>query len=219
MPLKSPALRGYMALDFAGREFSLFDFLIAQRFSARIFNGNADMRECFQIRALARYSPLTKKMLVGDMKPFPKKSNHPGRWTVVAGEDVSVIQVPLITNDEAREYALAGIPGPSSPFSSTGVTQRPNRGEVPTMQGGSLGHDPAKAIAASPVPPMKLADIAPDLGYLDVTHDVLMNERKRDPEFPGSVDGNPNTGWLYNPAEVADWARKRHARIAAERSR
>lgn len=227
MPLKSPALRGYAALDFAGREFGLFDLLIAQRFSSRIFNGNADMRECFNIKLLARYSQQTKMMLVGNMKPFPKKSNVPGRWTVVAGEDVAVIQVPLISGDEAREYAQGGLDNPLTPFSSSYRTQLD---DMRTTQGKELRPDATGRNETLPYvdgqviespKTYKLSQLPDQLIDLGITYEMLRNATrsgdKGDPDFPSPYGGNPARGYTYRVDEVRAWARRRHASQRAEK--
>ncbi len=218
-PVKSPALRGFMALDFAGREFGLFDFLIAQRFSARIFNGNADMRECFNIRALARYSPQTKQMLVGNRK-LPKMKLDPGRWTFVAGENVAEVQVPLLSDEELTALALSGQENPRTPFSSE---HRPGvdaadaaSSDMAATQGDQLRHDAARR---NQVDARKLMDMVDALAPLGITANVLRNaardDARGDRAFPSPFGGSPNRGYTYNFEEVKEWARRRHARNAA----
>lgn len=218
MPLKSPALRGYAVLDFAGREYGLFDLCIAQRFSARVFNGNADIRECFQIKCLARYSDQTRKMLAPDIKPFPRKSNVPGRWTVVTGDEVNVIQVPLITNDEARSYALGGMPNPTSPFTSTFTEQR---GAASPEADDTLGDQlplgqPGVASTSSQVNlsvvALKLSEMVDRLAPLGITLKILQKAAGDSQSgFPTPYGGNPNRGYTYDFQAVREWARSRHA--------
>lgn len=220
-PPRSPALQGYAVLDFAGREFGLFDFCIAQRFSARIFNGNADIRECFQIKCLARYSDQTRKLLAPDIKPFPKKNNTPGRWTIVAGEDVAVVQVPFIQNDEARRYALGGKQNPSSPFSSRYSPRPPNSGHVTRTQEDQLGGRSAapnsdlpvlEAEEVTSVDARKLSGMVDGLIPYGVTLDILRHAAK-DPDsaFPGAFGGNQFSGYTYDFEQVKEWARRRYA--------
>ncbi len=223
MPVKSPALRGYGVLDFAGREYGLFDFCIAQRFSARVFNGNADIRECFQIKCLARYSDSTRKMLAPDIKPFPRKSNVPGRWTIVTGDDVSVIQVPLITNEQARAYAVGGMANPVSPFSSSyGATSvrthialedqlPPGQPGVAPVTSGSL-HEHSSPVL------LKLSEMVDRLAPLGVTLKILQKAAgDTESGFPMPVGGNPNRGYTYDFSTVREWARNRHASKIIER--
>lgn len=239
MPLRSPALRGFATLDFAGREFGLFDFLIAQRFSSRVFNGNADIRECFGIRCLSRYSHQTKQMLVGNLKPFPRKSNIPGRWTIVSGEDVAVVQVPLITNEEARAFATGGKENPITPFSSSyypqlsddGVTEvrgSNTQGDVLSLDATGRntsdldsphldGNVVSSVEAAEMVEPTtrKLRDLADTFAHLGITYNVLRNaardDEKGDPSFPAAYGGSQFSGYTYDVAKVKEWARARHA--------
>jgi hypothetical protein len=229
-PVKSPALRGYAVLDFAGREFGLHDLVAAQRFSARVFNGNADIRECFQIKALARYSDATRKMLCPDIKPFPKKSNTPGRWTIVAGEDVAVVQVPFITGDEARAFASGGVENPITPFSSSYNSSRTQHGDAYRTQEDPLRLDATPDLAASDVlegevltqiDARKLSDMIDGLEPLGITHNILRNaardDDKGDPSFPPAYGGSPNRGYTYDYSQVKEWARRRHASIESEK--
>lgn len=226
-PVKSPALRGYATLDYAGREFGLHDLVIAQRLSARAFNGNADIRECFQIKGMARYSEQTKKMMVGNMKPFPKKSNLPGRWTIVAGEQATVVQVPWIENEEAREYASGGVSNPLSPFSSSYGLEPSS--EPRTLED-RLRPDAAGRSTTSPildgseVPTIearKLAEMVEALEPLGITYNILRNaarsDDKGDPLFPPTYGGNQFSGYTYDFDLVKEWARRRRASKVAER--
>lgn len=213
MPVRSPALRGYAVLDFAGREYGVHDLCIAQRFSARIFNGNADIRECFQIKLMARYSPQTVKMLAPDIKPFPKKNNTPGRWAAVIGDEVSVIQVPLIENDEARAYALAGRQGPLFAFSSTVGSSGGQPSDMVHDQGNPLPLGVARG--SGRVDARKLSEMVDALTPLNITLKILQHAAgggdKGDPTFPSPFGGSPNKGYTYDFGAVQEWAKKRHA--------
>jgi hypothetical protein len=224
MPVKSPALRGYATLDYAGREYGEFDFCVAQRFSARIFNGNADIRECFNIKLLARYSSQTQKMLAPDIKPFPRKSNHQGRWVVCVGDEATVIQGPMITNEQARTYASGGAENPLSPFTST-FAERP--GATSPNADGTLGDQlpagqPGAASASvqehSLVVALKLSEMVDRLAPLGITLNILQKAAgDKESGFPSPVSGTPNRGYRYEFKAVREWARSRHSRIALEK--
>lgn len=233
MPLRSPALRGFATLDFAGREFGMFDFLIAQRFSGRVFNGNTDIRECFGIRCLARYSHQTKQMLVGSMKPFPRKSNLPGRWTIVAGDDVAVVQAPWTTNEEAREFALSGKPNPVTPFSSSYYPELSDDGAA-NVTGSNTQEDrlPEGVTAGNGSSPVldyvvesdtavprtqKLRELAETFEYLGLTYKIIQHARDNDRTFPPAYGGNQFSGYTYDVEKVKEWARARHASQHAAR--
>lgn len=232
MPLRSPALSGYAMLDFAGREFGMFDLCIAQRFTARIFNGNADIRECFGIKLLARYSPQTAKMLVGNTR-LPKRSNTPGRWTVVAGDEVTVVQGVLVTNEEAREFASSGREGPLTPFSSSYGVAGGNRHESALTQGGSAAPGvaggsretlPVLEGEAVEIKPRLLSEMLDELTDVDESLTLkILRKAAGDPDnsgFPAMSGVGRNGGYLYDPESVRIWTRKRHAsKITQQASR
>lgn len=225
-PVKSPALRGYATVDFAGREFGMHDLVAAQRFSARVFNGNADIRECFQVKCMARYSDSTRKMLAPDIKPFPKKSNIPGRWTIVAGDEVTVCQVPLIQNNEARTYAQGGIANPLSPFSSSYEPSPAQLPDVDATQGKELGDCPAAPNSGESViegeevqiEAVKLRELARALKSLGITHEILRHATKdSESGFPRPYGGDRFRGYTYDLEAVKIWTRRRHASQITDR--
>lgn len=226
MPLKSPALRAQNALIFGGRQFGIHLLCSAQRFSARVMQGNADLRDNFGIRLMARYFKATVAMLAPDIKPFPKAPSNLGAWVAVMHGDAVVFQAPLIATEEAREYALGGVENPDHPLTVSHGTPLTYRQGMDSELGESLGHDPAPALAGTVVgmehtftsiDKRRLSDMVDGLAHLGITLDVLRNEVKRDPMFPQPIGGSPNRGWEYDFAAVLEWARKRHARQQAER--
>jgi hypothetical protein len=232
-PVRSPGLQGFNILDFAGREYGMHDLLAAQKASNRIFNFNTDMRECFNIRLLARYSPETKRMLVGNMKPFPKKSNIPGRWTAVSGEEVAVVQVPLGTGGELREFALAGKPCPISPFASVGSPEMEGSGNprvapyTPPTQGEELPDGVTPAIESLPIldgnivatKPMKLSAMVESLEHFGITKKILQHAAG-DPlsGFPVATGGTQFKGYEYDFVAVKEWAHRRTVAMKVERA-
>lgn len=223
MPLRSPALSAMMKLVYTGRSLGLFVELVAIRFSARVTNGNADMRECFQLINMARWKPQTVKMLAPNVRPFPKKPKERGRWVATDDETAVVYQAPLWTDQEARDWFTSGVECPASPWMLRGhvgdlaVDTQRNTQEDP------LGLDPARpnerpAIEATVIDARKLSDMVEGLAPLGITLDVLRNEAKRDPAFPGSIGGAPNTGYTYDYSEVRLWARTRFATRTVEGS-
>lgn len=223
MPLRSPAVDGLMKVNFAGREFDMFQVFVAQRFSARVTNGNGDIRESFNTRLLNRASQQTQKMLAGHIKPYPKGSGAPGRWVAVIGEEATLFQAPLITDEEAREFALGGQDNPSSPLTGTHRPATPSGEKMDHELEESLGDRPALPSQREPevlarVDARKLADMVDGLDHLDVTLNVLRHAAK-DPEsgFPAAYGGTSNRGYTYDYVAVQEWARRRHAARAAER--
>jgi hypothetical protein len=216
MPVRSPALMGFAVLDFAGREYGLFDFAVAQKFSARIFNGNADIRECFGIKLMARYTSQTVKMLAPDVKPFPRKNNHVGRWVAVVGDEATVLQGVYMTSDEARSLAVSGKANPKFPLGQAPPTQLVEDREY---LGNQLGPDPTDPTPTShgssdvnlSSRERKLSELVDPLEHLGVTLEVLRKASKKDESFPSPVSGDQFKGYRYNQVEVLTWARRRHA--------
>lgn len=226
MPLRSPALLGFQAVDFAGRSFGVFDLLAAQRMSNRVFNGNVDVRENFMIRILARYTVQTWKMLLPHLK-YMRKPDQLGRWVVAAGDEATYVQGILISDEEAQRFARAGAPNPMSAFSQGRTQRNPVQAtECRTLEDqlrpDTTGHN-RTPLELPPVLLRKLIDIATSLEYLGITHNVLRNasrgDAKGDDAFPPVRGGNQFSGYLYDVSEVTDWAKKLRARQAAEKTR
>lgn len=225
MPARSPALRGFGSLVFAGRQFGLFCLLIAQRMSNRVFNGNTDLRENFQIRLLARYSAQTWRMLIPEMKPI-RKPKELGRWVVFAQDEVTHVQGILISDDEARSYSTGGLPNPLTPFGITRLPEPDATGsDIDLMLDDDVASDitgrNAPVLDAAPRPMAKLVDISATLDYLGVTHNVLRNaarsDSRGDSTFPQPVGGDQFSGYLYDVVNVKEWARKMRAAQAARK--
>lgn len=226
MPLRSPALTGLMRLVFAGRAFGMFDFLIAQRMSNRVFNGNTDLRENYQIRLLARYTVQTWKMLVGTGVKFIRKPTQLGRWVVVAGEEAAQVQGILGTDEEWRSLAMTGQPNPPYPFSvavangnHSQLARQPEAvdGEIDLALGDQLPLEVTGGNTKTVSILRKLVDISVTLDYLDVTEKALRNWRDREIDFPAARGGNQFSGYLYDLSEVTDWVRQRRASEAAKK--
>jgi hypothetical protein len=225
MPLRSPALTAMMKLVFTGRSLGLFEALVAQRFSARVTNGNADLRESFQVIMMARWKPQTVKMLAPDVKPFPKKPKELGRWVAVDGETAVIYQAVLWTDAEAREWFTSGEPIPASPWMVRGgvaglpVDMQHNTLEDQLPLGVTGGSQ--DVIEAEVVDERKLSEMVEGLAPLGITLKILQHAAnggdKADPDFPSPVSGSPNRGYRYDYSAVRTWARKRHSARLAER--
>lgn len=216
MPLRSPALSGYAVLDFAGREYGLFDFCIAQRFSARIFNGNADIRECFQIKLMARYSPQTVKMLAPDIKPFPRKSNHVGRWVAVVGDEATVVQGAFLTSAEARELASSGQENPKFPLGSQlSQPEGSHRTQEDQLRRVATPGQPISSDVNSLLKGLKLSELAEIWGVsLPGLRKIVERE-----DFPSPIAGDQFSGYRYDQKNVTEWWRNRAAVAAAEKGK
>lgn len=232
MPTRSPALTGFKKIIYTGRALGMFELLVAIRFSARVTGGNADLRESFQVILMARYKTQTVKMLAGNIKPFPaNKPKEVGRWVAVMGDEAVVYRAPLVTDEEARNFATGGVRPSASPFierynlspglrgstnatlgnfATSGVT-RGSQGDLPILEGEAVEIQPRKL---SDLPGL-LIDIDPS-----ITYKVLQKSRDESDKsgFPAPVGGSPNRGYTYDLEAVRIWTRKRAAaRMVGER--
>jgi hypothetical protein len=221
MPLRSPAITSIMKVIFAGRALGLFLELVAIRFSARVTNGNADLRESFQVINMARWKSQTVKMLAPDIKPFPKKPSELGRWVAVNGDQAVIYQAPLYSDAEAVEWHQSGIEIPASPFSEHYRGNGGSQEDMITTLGESLLRGATRGSQALPaiegeivtdIDARKLSDMVDGLGHLGITLKVLQKAAGDSSSgFPGAYGGSPNKGYTYDYQAVQQWARKRHA--------
>jgi len=230
MPPRSPAITSVMKVIFAGRALGVFLQFVAIRFSARVTNGNADLRESFQVINMARYKPQTVKMLAPDVKPFPKKSKHPGRWVAVSGDEAVVYQGVLWSDEAAREWHQSGIEIPASPWAPRFGTSFAQQASTTSTLGDVLRLDAAgrsqdlpvlDGEVLAPVDARKLSEMVSALEPLGVTWNVLRNAsrdgEKGDPDFPPAFGGSPNKGYTYDFEQVKEWARRRYASQRVEK--
>lgn len=234
MPLKSPAAEALMKLNFTGRSLGMCQLLVAQRFSARVTNGNADLRESFTTIFMSRWKAQTFKMLAPDIRPIPKKLTLPGQWLAVTGDEAVRFQAGFWTAEEAREWATSGVQPAHSPWSirgGGGVAERLSQpaGELLPVAA-TLGEVAATVAArhnpaSQPAPPQlrKLTELADSLGPLGFTHQMLRkaarSDGQGDPDFPVARGGNQFSGYLYDVQEVRTYARNKRAVEAVEKGK
>jgi len=225
MPLRSPAITAMSKLDGAGRSFGMFDLLVAQRMSNRVFNGNTDARESFGLRLLSRYTMQTWKMLTSIK--YVKKPSVLGRWVAVVNDEAQQFQAILGSDEEWREFAQEGKPNPPSPYAENPYAEIDSDGngnhshlagslgaaglEIDTTLSEQLPSRAAGGQMETIVKLRKLVDISLTLEYLGVSHKALKHYRDEDPEFPQAHGGNPRSGYLYDLSEVEDYVRRRRA--------
>lgn len=208
LPVRSPALTAAKKLVYCGRSLGMFEMLVAIRFSARVTGGNADLRECFQVILMARFKAATVQMLAKGIKPFPKnKPKERGRWVAVMGEEAVVFRAPLVTDEEAREWALSGEECPASPWGNRG-SLRPSQGESPTPEvaGGS------SVIEAIEV--KSLSELLDELRDVDekITLKILQKAASdKASGFPEMQGVGARGAYLYDPQSVRIWTSKRYA--------
>lgn len=221
MPVRSPAITSIMKAIFAGRALGIFLQMVAIRFSARVTNGNADLRESFQVINMARYKPQTVKMLAPDVKPFPRKSTIPGRWVAVNGDEAVVYQAVLWSDKDAVRWHQSGISIPASPWSERYRPARPTEAHGHSGLGTQLGDRLAapnwdipalEGEVLASVDARKLSEMVDALEPLGVTLNILQHAAKdSDSGFPSAHGGSQFKGYTYDFEQVKEWARRRHA--------
>lgn len=238
-PKQSPAVEAFEDTLFMGREARTHVIAVGQLMTASAMGG-PEIRECFSVRILARYSRNAWKMLVPEVWPPPKTSRHSGRVQVVIAGEAHETQVLFATNEEARQFVLAGRAQPAYADAS----HRPSPSTV-----SDLGHEPSNVLGHGPepvvgkAPPLRLVkpafeyarqpfaeDPNAPIGLSEAakkglivlsdtpakTLEIMRAARKRDPEFPMPV-AERGQEKLYLPAELVKWARNRPSATGTER--
>lgn len=215
----SPAVASLADVLCVGREADVYVMTFAQQGTAKA-TGGGDARENYGTRILARFTRNTAKMLVPEVGPHLRSSRHPGRVQVVQGGDAVEVQVAFLTDDEARELAVTGVP--VGPLSGTLSADSPAH----TAYGDGDKGAPAKVLEFVPRQHPPLAD-EPELPEADPlvslaeaadgmvvgeTHEALKKARSRaraeGEPFP-PVRGRKGRTELFRPAELRAWALNR----------
>jgi hypothetical protein len=112
---QSPAISALKRCVNMGREFHMHVHVMAQRASAGVFGGNGgDIRESFQTRLMAKWTIPTWKMLAGGAE-YRRPLGGRGIWARVQDDEVEIVRTPMLSNREAREWAMSGVPCPATP--------------------------------------------------------------------------------------------------------
>lgn len=134
---------------FMGRELKMHVFQVYQQFNAAVAGGS-DLRDQVGIKIMARWSIQSWDMLFGT-RPRLQPSRHPGRGLVAIGDTKEILQRPMISGQEAREFALEApdvvVQGHEVPRqSATDIPTPPpisrSGGWVPEAPGLSRSHRP-----------------------------------------------------------------------------
>lgn len=194
-PKKSPAVTAWNSVLFMGRQVEMHGIAIAQSGTARTLGG-PEARENFALRCLARYTLNSWKMLAPEVWPAPKRSRIPGRWQIVVAGDAIEVQVPMVTDERARDLVLgaacartAGVPSPRA---------------VPDLVS-SPGTVSDETGAPEELVSLREAQTAGVVGSLTLS--ALRRASTRE-GFPTASRVTP-TASLYRRGELATWYRRR----------
>ena len=223
-PKKSPAIDAFFALTFMSRAVDINMYSVAQMGTVRAFGGSPEGRENFGIRCLARYSPQAWKML-SNIWPMPKNSRIPGRWQIVAADEVTEVQVARVTAAELRDLAQRGIPAWRRSTTINEHVSEPNASHDPDCLG-----QQGETVLAEPVDTHSPADShdsehvsgdvsdqivlvslreAVDNNFVEgLSLAALRRASNRDAEFP-EPSGKRGQQNLYSVASLTKWVRNR----------
>lgn len=193
LPLVSPAVQALRYGVNLGREFKIHFHFIGQSMDANS-SGGRNTRESFRTRLLARWDRKTWRMLA-DGVPFVVCPSGPvGLWAHVHGAEVDIVRVPWVTDNEAREFVLAG-----------GVPREPVLGRD---IGGSVAAVPRRAVSLAPLSEI-MAELPPGRSGERPTLKALRLASTR-PGFPEpEVRGEAGKPHLYRAEDVREWWEQR----------
>lgn len=224
-PLQTPAGTATSALVCAGRAVRMNCIAVAQRFDAKVIWGG-DVRGNFMVRMLARFDDQARKMLVPNIDPKPKSSNHRGRMTLASEDEATILQAAYLTADEAREWSLGGYravleqggvseDGHDPVIENTRAEQAGPASEVGTRTLLQLPAAPIEPVIED-VPSRKLTlKQAIAEGIVTGSEDTLYRAIKRG-NFP-EEQGRQGTALVYFEHELAELEERRSRRQVASR--
>ena len=199
---KSPALTGFGAVAFAGREVKMHLIVIGQQLTADTLGGGGSggaVRENIGVKCMARYSANAWRMQAGDA-PMPPSPWAPGRVQCLAGGDVTEAQAPDIKK-QLRDLALAGAVTTECPPDMPGTGRGGEELRVPPVTAIDMGAEQPYVLG------MTLAEAIAE-GVLRRTIESARKEAQR-PGFPDPVEpprrGIPSR---YRPSELAAWEKR-----------
>jgi hypothetical protein len=215
-PVRSPALDALDAASFMGRQVKINVLYIGQALSARAMGGGRDSTENLGVIAMRWTTPRTWKMLAPDHAQ-PPRSTVPGLIHVVSHE-VRECRAVLVTETEAREYALsgavsplpAGMPGAPVQAGGAGLeiaeTGAVVQGEIVSELAKKQVRPVSPQVPVSSLVTLREAAVAGVLGRLGVAG--ARTARHRDPRFPAPA-GRDGITDLYELQALADYASAR----------
>lgn len=207
-PVKSPAIQAVQNLVGAGRSVSMNCVASAQRFDAAAAGGGS-VRASFQVRMLSRFDDGARNMLIPEIKPKPKSSNHLGRAILCVGGEATDVQalymatheaVDMCRNPEVAQTSQRIIaPRPRTP----GLPQSP--GDLSVLgQSQTPAAEPVRVPAARPPERLMKLSEAVSQGVVGLSIEAARKAAQR-PGFPQPWDEGRGGAKLYDPVELAQW--------------
>jgi hypothetical protein len=202
-PNQSPAIEAFGDCFFMGRQVKENILGVAQMFTARTVGG-PEARENAGTRVLGGYTQNNWRMLVPEIWPMPRKSRVKGRVQVCIAGTAHETQVAFLTPAEARQLATSGE-----------VSQFPGRGTEGQGVGGEI---PVRSMQLHVVRQAAAIGLrrAVNEGIVPISLEAVRSARARDPEFPQPRDKAASGEALYDPDELAAWARNRPRAVSSD---
>ena len=192
-PKRNPVIGDLAFILFQGRQANMNVFSVLQQMNAKA-SGGGDLRSQYGAKLLARWDNSTWRMLVGT--PFMRSSRINGRALLIIGDEQHAVQLPFLTETEARDYAMLGARAPASPDGGSPVVSR-----LPRAVPAGSGDEEL----------MSLREIA-DAQVIPIRYGALRKARQRDQRFPAGTKRGSVT--LYRPAEMRAWHGSRGQAVA-----
>lgn len=219
-PIKSPAIQAQQNLVAAGRSVNMNCVASAQRFDAAAAGGGS-VRASFQVRMLSRFDDGARNMLIPEIKPKPKSSNHLGRAILCVGGEATDVQALYMATHEAVDLCR----NPAVPQTSNRIiAPRPKSPALAASLGDSQFLGASQAPSAEPVPVpapapvgrpqgtlMKLSE-AHQQGIVGGSMDAL-RKAAQTAKFPSKRGDGSNGAYLYDSMELAAWWGERQAGV------
>lgn len=201
----APVWQDFAMLLLKARQVNMNALSMYQYLNNVAVGNNIALRGQYGLKLLGRFDPQMWDLLV-DAKPRMESSAVPGRMIAVMGGSRRIVQVPLVSADEAVEFALSRPGG----FPGVDVTSRSGGGRSPSM-------DAVSQRDVTPVEPRYTLPEACREGILPMSPDAARQARHRDRRKPVGQQTFP-TGSLsdsgeetYTAGELRYWLESRQS--------
>lgn len=208
-PKTSPAVAAFRDLVYMGRSAKINLFAVAQMLTAKT-TGGPETRECFGIRALARYTRNSAKMLVPECM-LPRSSSIRGRWQIAVAGVATAVQVAFLTPGQAR--ALATPPIMTETPAPAGVPVSPDSPHVPAEQASSVPvsrDNPQTGTTPDGAPADPLGELVTLREAVEreiIDGDVpAAKKRMQRSENPPAIQGKRGNANLYRVSDLVEWS-------------
>jgi hypothetical protein len=219
-PKTSPAVTAFRELMYMGRAAKVNLFGVAQMLTANT-TGGPESRECFGVRALARFTRNSWKMLVPECA-MPRPLRIRGRWQIAVAGEVTSVQVAFLTTAEARALAAQPIPAPREPITAetSAPADVPVSPDSPPVAPGqarpvSVSQDTPRAETgpqgepADPLEELVTLREAVEQGIVEGTEQATKKRMQRDREKGENapdVRGKRGNANLYRVRDLVEWS-------------